>query len=153
MARAAFTRCNCCTTHDGDEMAACLESLCPVNRSSNMTNPAALILAAGERHKDGEFRSKIECLPFRHVYAIIIGHWAYLFAAIDSPCAQLARLRTACPALLLLGSWNFSDQSTPNDAVKIPDGDPNEREEGTCWVWRVLALPLPLRCLALGLLS
>ena len=118
-----------------------------------MTSPTALVLVAGEGHKDEEFRTKIENSPFRHSYAIETAPWTDLFAAIDSPCAQVARLRMARPALWVLGSWNFSGQSTQNDAVEIPAGDPNRRGDGTCWIWRVLGLLLPLQCLALGLLS
>jgi hypothetical protein len=76
-------------------MVACLESLFFANCSNIIRSVASLVLEASESDKDGEISTKIEIFPFRHSYATAVTHLAYLFAVMDSPCAQLVRLREA----------------------------------------------------------
>jgi hypothetical protein len=85
-------------------MVACPESLSLANVSNIIRSVASLELEASECDKDGEFLPKIEFLHFEHSYAMETVHWAYLFAVMDSPCAQLACLRWAHSYLLLLRS-------------------------------------------------
>lgn len=82
-------------------MAAYTKSLSLANLSHIIRTVASLILDASEGDRDGEFSAKIYLLPFLHSHAMKTAHWVYLFAVIDSPCAQLVRLRTASPALSL----------------------------------------------------
>ena len=58
------------------------------------------------------------------MYAMEAAYWPDLFTAMDSSLGPLARLRTARPALSLLGSWNFSSTSTPNGEANIAAGEP-----------------------------
>ncbi len=90
---------------------------------------ASLVLEASEGDKDGEFSTKIEFLHFEHSHAMETAHKADLFADVDSPCAQLVRLRRASPCLSLPCSWKFSIKITENDEVQILTGEPNEMDD------------------------
>jgi hypothetical protein len=81
--------------------------------------------------KDGELLGKNEIFNFRHWGAIETAHWAYLFAVMNSPCAQLGSLRTASPALSLPSCWKFLTQITQNDEVKFLAGEWNEERDST----------------------
>ena len=112
-------------------MAACLESLSLANVSNALRSVASLVLEGREDDKDGEFSAKVQFLHFLHSCAMEAAHWAYPFAGMNTPCVQLACLRSASSALSLPCSWKFSMKTTENHEVQIPTGGPNERGDCT----------------------
>ena len=80
-------------------MGACLESLSLANVRNTITSVASPVLEASESDKDEDFSDQIRFSHFLHSHTVSATHWAYLFAVMDSQCAQLACLRTASSAL------------------------------------------------------
>jgi hypothetical protein len=112
-------------------MAAYLKSLSLANCSNTIRSVASLVLAAREDDKDGDLWPKIDFFTFRHWGAMETAHWPSLFTGIDNPCAQLACLKTASPALSLPCSWKILMKITENDEVKILTGERNEQGNWT----------------------
>ncbi len=94
-------------------MVTCVENLSLVNVSNSISRVATLVHEVSEGDKNEEFSAKIQFLHLLHSYVMEVAHWAYLFAVIDSPCAQLARLRRAPLAVSLPRSLKFTN---PNDS-------------------------------------
>ncbi len=112
-------------------MTAYLDSLFLANISNDIRSAALLVLEAGESDKGGEFPTKNQFFHSMRSYVTQAAYWASLFAVTDSPCAQLACLRRASPALSLPRSWNCLNKFTRDDELKILASEPNEKGDYT----------------------
>jgi hypothetical protein len=90
---------------------------------------AAPIGEASENDKLEEFSTKIEVLHVRHSYAMEVDYWVYLFPAMNSLGAWLARRKQVCLTLFWLGSWNFSNKSTQEIELQILAGEVNNESD------------------------
>ena len=90
-------------------MIACLESPSLANISIIRRSVASVMLEVSESDKDEGFSVKMQFLHLLLSYVMEVAHWTYVFAVIDSPCAQLARPRTASSAVSLPGSLRFTN--------------------------------------------